>query len=89
MEWANKQKLEYSKKWKLQVSQRKDNNEDKKKLPFSQFLLNYENYWKFALLCLIMKHCKRAKHGNNLSKWGANYKIGKTCWKRQFSNYLV
>ena len=31
---SNKQKLEYSKKWKLQVSQRKDNNEDKKKVTF-------------------------------------------------------
>ena len=34
MEWANKQKLEYSKKWKLQVSQWKGNNEDKKKVTF-------------------------------------------------------
>ena len=37
MEWANKQKLEYSKKWKLQVSQWKDNNEDKK----SYLLVNF------------------------------------------------
>ena len=29
----------------------------------SRFLLNYESYWKFELLCLIMKHCQRAKHG--------------------------
>ena len=27
-----------------------------------------------------------AKHGNNLWKGGANYKIDKACSKRQFSN---
>ena len=42
----------------------KDENEYKKySKPFSQFLLSYENYWKFALLYLIMKHCQRAKYG--------------------------
>ena len=50
----------------------KDENEYKKySKPFSQVLLSYENYWKFALLYLIMKHCQ--------SKiWGANYKIDET-----------
>ena len=38
----------------------------KKLLSLSQFLLNYENFWKFALLCQIMNHCKKLKHGNNL-----------------------
>ena len=44
---------------------------------------------KFTLLCLIMKHCKRVKHGSNLQKGGANYEIGKTCSKRQFSNDFI
>ena len=35
-------------------------------LPLSQFSLNYESYWKITSLYLIMKHCKGAKHGNNL-----------------------
>ena len=50
----------------------KDENEYKKySKPFSQVLLSYENYWKFALLYLIMKHCHR-------KIWGANYKIDET-----------
>ena len=29
---------------------------------FSKFSLNYQNYWQFALLYLIIKHSQRAKH---------------------------
>ena len=36
-----------------------------------------------------MKHCKKLKHGNNLEKEGTNYKIGKTCSRRQFSNDFI
>ena len=36
-----------------------------------------------------MKHCKRAKHENNLYNLGINYKIGKICLTRQFSNDFV
>ena len=34
-------------------------NTTKKYLPFSQFPTNDDNYWKFALLCLIMKHYRK------------------------------
>ena len=30
---------------------------------FSQSSLNYKNYRGFPLLCIIMKHCQRAKRG--------------------------
>ena len=47
-------------------SENMEMNTKKNQLPFSQFLLNYENYVKFALLCLIMKRFKKAQHGNYL-----------------------